>query len=127
MGQASTETRNAALDAVNALLNGGTVEIRTGTPAAVNSTPTGSVLATFTLPSTAFAAASAGSSAANLPADVSATGAGTAGHYVAKTSGGAVRRNGVVGVEMTINSTTIASGDAISMTSFTYAQAEGTN
>jgi len=127
MGQASTETRNAALDAANALLNGGEVEIRTGSPAAINSAPSGTVLATFTLPATAFQAAASGTSAANLPSDVTASATGTAGHYVALTSGGAARRNGVVGVEMTISSTSITTGDTISMTAFNYAQAEGTN
>ena len=88
MGQLAIAGRNASIDAVNAQLNGGTLEIRTGTAAAIDSTPTG-----------------------------------TAGHYVAKTSGGAAARNGVVGLELTINNASITSGDAVSVTSWTYAQA----
>lgn len=49
--------RNASVDAVNTLLNGGTLEIRTGSPGAVDSAPTGTVLATLTINATAFASA----------------------------------------------------------------------
>ena len=41
--------RNASIDAVNTLLNGGTLEIRTGAPAAIDGAPTGTVLATLTI------------------------------------------------------------------------------
>ena len=114
--------RNASIDAVNALLNGGTLEIRTGAAGAIDSAPTGSVLATLTINATAFSAASAGSATFNSIADVTATGAGTAGHYVAKDSGGNAERNGTVGVEMILNNTTFGIGDDVSVTGWTYAQ-----
>ena len=125
MGQLAIAGRNASIDAVNTLLNGGTLEIRTGAAAAIDSAPTGTVLATLTINVTAFAAASAGSASFNAIVDVTATSAGTAGHYVAKDSGGNAERNGVVGVEMTLNNTTFGIGDDVSVTAWTYAQATG--
>jgi hypothetical protein len=114
--------RNASIDAVNTLLNGGTLEIRTGAPAAIDGAPTGTVLATLSINATAFGAASAGSATFNAIVDVTATAAGTAGHYVAKDSGGNAERNGTVGVEMTLNNTTFGIGDDVSVTGWTYAQ-----
>lgn len=114
--------RNASIDAVNTLLNGGTLEIRTGAAAAIDGAPTGTVLATLTINATAFGAASAGSATYNAIVDVTATAAGTAGHYVAKDSGGNAERNGTVGVEMTLNNTTFGIGDDVSVTGWTYAQ-----
>jgi len=115
--------RNASIDAVNTLLNGGTLEIRTGAPAAIDGAPTGTVLATLTINATAFSAASAGSATYNAIADVTATSAGVAGHYVAKDSGGNSERNGTVGVEMTLNNTTFGIGDDVSVTGWTFSQA----
>ena len=123
MGQLAIAGRNVSVDAVNAQLNGGTVEIRTGTAAAIDSTPTGTVLATFTVAATAFASASSGSATANAISAVTAGATGTAGHYVAKTSGGAPARNGTVGSELTINNASITSGDNVSITSWTFSQA----
>lgn len=127
--EVSVATRNASIDASNALINGGTLEIRTGTPAAIGSTPTGNVLGTFTIAATAFGSAASGSSTANAIADATAGGAGTqtAGHYVAKDSGGNPERAGVVGVELTINNTSITNGDTLSITSWTFAQPAGSN
>lgn len=125
MTQVAISGRNASLDAVNALINSGLVEIRTGAAAAVDSAPTGTVLATFTLGATAFTAASAGSSSANLPAAVTASATGTAAHYVVKDSGGNVERNGTAGTsgtDMILNSTAITSGDAVEITSWTFTQ-----
>lgn len=118
--------RNVSVDAVNALLNGGTLEIRTGAAAAVDSAPTGTVLATLNINATAFAAASAGSATANAIVDVTAVAAGTAGHYVAKDSGGNVERNGTAGTsgtDMILNNTTFGIGDDVSVTSWIFSQA----
>jgi hypothetical protein len=123
MGQLAIAGRNVSVDAVNAQLNGGTVEIRTGTAAAIDSTPTGTVLATFTVAATAFASASSGSATANAISAVTAGATGTAGHYVVKTSGGAPARNGTVGSELAINNSSITSGDNVSITSWTFSQA----
>lgn len=123
--QLAATGRNASVDAVNALLNGGTIEIRTGSAAAIGSAPTGTVLATLNINATAFGAASSGSATANSIADVTATAAGTAGHYVAKDSGGNPERNGTAGTsgtDMVLNSATFGIGDDVSVTSWTYAQ-----
>jgi hypothetical protein len=125
MTQVAISGRNASLNAVNALINAGSVEIRTGAAAAVDSTPTGTVLATFTMGATAFNAASAGSSSAILPADTTASTAGTAGHYVVKDSGGNVERNGTAGTagaDMILNAVVFAVSDAVSITSWTFSQ-----
>lgn len=118
--------RNVSVDAVNTLLNGGSLEIRTGSAAAIDSAPTGTVLATLVIPATAFGASSSGSATANAITTVTATAAGTAGHYVAKDSSGNAERNGVVGGAMTLNNTTFGIGDDVSVTSWTYSQATGT-
>lgn len=118
--------RNASVDAVNTLLDDGTLEIRTGAPAAVDSAPTGTVLATLSINATAFSAAAAGSATANAIADVTAAAAGIAGHYVAKNSGGNVERNGTAGTsgtDMILNNTTFGIGDDVSVVSWTFSQA----
>lgn len=117
--------RNASIDAVNTLLNGGTIEIRTGAAAAIDSAPTGTVLATLTINATAFGAASAGSASFNSISDVTASAAGTAAHYVAKDSGGNAERNGTAGTsgtDMVLNNTTFGIGDDVSITGWTYSQ-----
>ena len=117
--------RNASIDAVNTLLNGGTIEIRTGSAGAIDSAPTGSVLATLVIQGTAFSAAVNGSSAVTPITAVTASGAGTAGHYVAKDSGGNPERNGSAGTsgtDMIINSTTFGVGDDVTINTWTYAQ-----
>jgi len=128
MTQIAIAGRNAAINAVNALINSGTVEIRTGAPASVDSAPTGTVLATFTLGNPAFGTASAGSSSANLPSDATASASGTAAHYVVKDSSGNVERNGTAGTsgtpvpDMILNNTTFTTGDTVSITSWSFSQ-----
>lgn len=126
--QLSIEGRNASVSAVNTLLDGGTVEIRTGAPAAIDSAPTGTVLATLIMNATAFGAASNGSASYNPLADVLASANGLAGHYVAKDSGGNPQRNGTAGTsgaDMTLNSDSFTIGDDVSIVSWTYGQATG--
>ena len=125
MTQIAIAGRNAAINAVNALINSGTVEIRTGAPASVDSAPTGTVLATFTLGNPAFGTASAGSSSANLPSDATASASGTAAHYVVKDSSGNVERNGTAGTsgaDMILNNTAFTTGDTVSITSWSFSQ-----
>jgi hypothetical protein len=87
MPQRSIEECNAALDARNTLLNTGTVEIRTGAPADIDSAATGTVLVTFTLPATAFGNAANRIATANAITDVTATAANAGGtvHYVLRS------------------------------------------
>jgi hypothetical protein len=127
MAQSSIAECNAALDARNAKLNTGTVEIRSGAAADIDSAPTGTVLVTFTLPGTAFGAASARAATMNAVTPVTATVANAGGtvHYVAKESGSAVSRVGTAGTsgtDMILNSLTWSIGDDVSVTSWTTSQ-----
>ncbi len=132
MPQRSIEECNAALDARNTLLNGGTVEIRTGAAADIDSAATGTVQVTFSLPATAFGAASNRISTANAVTPVTATNAnaGAQVHYVAKDSGGNVRRNGTAGTsgtDMVLNTLTWSIGDDVTITGWTNSELKGSN
>ena len=115
----STGSRNAKVDAHCALLNGGTRELRTGSPPANPGTAaTGTLIATLTYSATAYGAASAGTAASNAIANATAVASGTVGHYRDKTSGGTAVCDGVVtatggGGDMTIDNPAIVSGQTI--------------
>lgn len=132
MAQRSIAECNAALDARNALANGGSVEIRSGAPADIDSAATGSVLATFPLGNPAFGAAGSRTSALNLPAAVTASADGTGApyHYVLKSSGGAVLRNGTAGTsgtDMILSAATWSTGDDVEITAWTTSEGKGSN
>lgn len=127
MSQSSIAECNAALDARNAKLNTGTVEIRTGAAADIDSAPTGTVLVTFTLPASAFGLAASRVATMNAVTPVTATvaNAGTQVHYVAKESGGSVSRvgsAGTSGTDMILNTLTWSIGDDVSVTAWTTSQ-----
>jgi hypothetical protein len=127
MSQSSIAECNAALDARNILLNGGSVEIRTGAAADIDASPTGTIRVVFTLPATAFASASARAASMNAVTAVTATFAntGTEVHYVARESGGAVSRvgsAGTSGADMILNTLTWSIGDDVSITNWTTSQ-----
>lgn len=84
----SVAARNASLDAMLALLNGGTLQFRTGTaPANVGDTLTGTLLGTLGINATAAAAAASGSATLNaISSDVDADAAGNAGYAVGLSS-----------------------------------------
>lgn len=132
MPQRSIEECNAALDARNTLLNGGSIEIRTGAPGDIDSAATGVVQVTFTLPATAFGSAVGRVSNANPVTDVTATNsnAGTEVHYVAKDSGGNVRRNGTAGTtgtNMILNTLTWTAGDDVKIIAWSNSELKGAN
>ncbi len=85
-----TAARNAAVDAVGPLLNGGTIQIRTGSqPTNVSDAATGTLLGTLTFSATAFGSGSTGTATANsITSDSSADNSGTAGHARFLNSGG---------------------------------------
>jgi hypothetical protein len=117
-----TTARNAQADAVAAMLNGGTVEVRTGAqPADPQTTASGTLLATIPLAATAYGAASAGVAAlAGTPRTDPGDAAGTAGWWRAKSSGGVAILDGACGTsgsEMNLNSLSIAVGVDVSITS----------
>ncbi|HWU21551.1 MAG TPA: hypothetical protein VN088_08500 [Nocardioides sp.] len=122
----SVAAQNAAADAIGALLNAGTIEIRSGAqPATVGTAATGILLGTLTLSATAFGASSAGTAAANaITGDSSADATGTAGWFRAKASGGTGVIDGSVtatggGGDMTLDSVSIVVGGTINVTSWT--------
>ena len=113
-----TVARNAACDAVVDLLDGGTIEMQTGADAEV---------ATLTLGTPAFGAASSGTATANaITADDDATG-GTIAKAVFKASGGDTVFTATVtetggGGDIELSSLTIGAGDTVSLTSYTHTQ-----
>lgn len=124
--QFSTAVRNASLDAIETTISTApTLEIRSGTkPADCAAADSGTVLATMTLPSDYLAAASSGSKAkAGTWEDASADATGTAGHFRIKQSTtchiqGTVTATGGGG-HMTLDNTSIASGQQVTITGFT--------
>jgi len=132
MSQRSVAECNAALGARNTLANGGSVEIRSGAPADIDSAATGSVLVTFPLGNPAFGAASNRTSSLNLPAAVTASADGTGApyHYVLKDSGGNVLRNGTAGTagtDMILSAATWSAGDDVEITAWTTSEGKGIN
>lgn len=124
--QFSTASRNASLDAIETTIGASpTLEIRSGTvPANCAAADSGTVLATLALPSDWLAAASSGTK--NLSGtwqDTSADATGTAGHFRIK-QGATCHIQGTVtatggGGDMTLDNTSIASGQQVTVTSFT--------
>lgn len=127
--------RNYTLDQINAAFDGGKFRIYSGTkPATANLAPTGTLLVDVTA-ADFFAAASSGSIAINAAlTDSSADGTGTAGWARLSQSGdddsldGAFRRMDFTvtatggGGEITLDNTSITTGQNVSITSFTITQ-----
>lgn len=123
----SVAAEDAAVNAVTALLNGGTIEIRTGSmPATPATAASGTLLGTLTLSATAFSASSSGTATANaITGDASADATGTAGYFRAKSSGGTAVIDGDVGTSgaaLNLNSVAIIAGGTINITAWTYTQ-----
>jgi hypothetical protein len=123
--QFSVGARNAALDAIEtAAGTTPTLTIRTGAvPANCAAARTGTVLATLVLPSDWLTAASSGSKAlSGTWQDVAADAAGTAAHF-SIDQGATCHIQGTVtatggGGDMTIDNTSIAAGQQVTITSF---------
>lgn len=127
----ATATRNAAADAVTALLNGGSaagyVQIRSGTqPATGNDAASGVLLATVTLNDPAFGAASTGTATADVsPAlTAAAVATNTAGWFrafdsndVAVLDGSATATGG--GGDMQLNTTSLVTAVDVTITAWT--------
>ncbi len=126
--QYSVAVRNAKLDAVETTVGTSAVlKIRTGSaPANVATADSGTVLATLSLPSDWMAAASSGTKAlSGTWQDASADATGTAAHFRIYASDGTTAHiQGTVtatggGGDMTLDNTSIASGQSVTVTSFT--------
>ena len=126
--QFSTTARNAALDAIETAIGTSAIlKNRSGSvPADCGTADSGTVLATLNLPSDWLAAASGGSkSKSGTWEDTSADAAGTAGHFrIYASDGTTVHMQGTItatggGGDMTLDNTSIASGQQVTITSFT--------
>ena len=126
--QFSTTARNAALDAIETAIGASAIlKIRSGSaPADCGTANSGTVLATLNLPSDWLAAASGGSkSKSGTWEDTSADAVGTAGHFrIYASDGTTVHMQGTItatggGGDMTLDNTSIASGQTVTITSFT--------
>ena len=123
--QTSITARNAELDALAPLANSGYIRIYTGgIPATPETAVSGTLLAELQFNATAFGAAAAGVITANaITQDSSADNTGVAGTYRAlKSDGTTALWDGTVstsGADLNLNSTSINSGVAVSISSLT--------
>ena len=123
----STTLRNAQLDAVETTVGtAAKLYIRSGTkPTACADADSGTLLATLDLPSDWLAPASSGSKAKAGTWTGTGGAAGTAGHFRIKDSGGATcHLQGSItvtgsGGDMTLDNTSITSGQTITISTFT--------
>ena len=117
--------RNAIVDAITAQLGSGTVNIYTGSqPADPNSAASGSLLASITISGGMSSASNGTSSLSSAPETATASANGTAG-WARLVSGGYNIDGSVAtsGGDFTINTLSIVSGGAISLTAFSINQA----
>jgi hypothetical protein len=126
--QYSVAVRNAKLDAVETAIGASAIlKIRTGAPPAnCAAADAGTVLATLNLPADWMAAASAGSkSKSGTWQDLTADATGTAAHFRIYASDGVTcHAQGTItltggGGDMTVDNTSIASGQQVDITAFT--------
>lgn len=121
-----------SLNSFGALLNGGFLNIYTGSQPANNASLTGTLLVSFQFGATAFASASAngttGSMAANAIASANAGNTGTFGYFALLASNGttvvATGTAGTVSTDLILTPGTVASGQVVSITSFTVSQVQ---
>lgn len=123
----STSARDAACNGIVDLLDtaSATVAIYTGSQTASvgGSEASNTLLGTCTFSAPAFGASSTGTATANsITSDSSADNSGTAGHFLAKNSGGTVIFDGTCGQgsgDLSFNDSTIVAEGTIAISSFT--------
>ena len=113
---------NVEANALNSEVNGGKLQIYDGVqPATADTAIAGqNKLAEFTLANPCFGGAVSGVLTANLPAATVGLFASTATWYRVLKADNTKEWDGEVGVQMTLNSTAITVGAAVSMTSWTH-------
>jgi len=130
----STTVRNAKLDSIETTVGTSAVlKLRTGSPPAdVATADSGTVVATLNLPSDWMAAAASGAkSKTGTWQDASADAAGTVGHFRIYASDGTTAHiQGTVtatggGGDMTLDNNVVASGQSITINSFTLTDNNG--
>lgn len=118
-------TRNRLADSLADAFDSGTLEIRTGAAPASAGTATGTLLASITLPATAFSAAATGAAAKNGTWSATATDTGTAGYARFKNGADTLRMDVSVGVgsgELQLSTLSIISGGTVTVSTFTITQ-----
>ena len=101
------------------------LEIRTGAPPGVANAPSGTLLVSYTLGASPWAAAAGAARAlASLPLTANASAGGTAGHFRLRNAADTRRIEGSVtatggGGDLTLDNTNIASGQQVQITGFT--------
>lgn len=133
----ATATRNALADAVTTRADSGTgaatIKVYTGSqPASANDAATGTLLATFTCSDPSFGAAASGViTLAGTPKTATAAATGTAGWFrlesntaVTTVIDGSVTASGGGG-DMTLDNTSITSGQTVNLTSGTITMPAG--
>ena len=119
----SVAARNAGVDAITALLDGGTLEIRSGSqPATPADADSGALLAELELAATAYDSAADGEAQlAGAPLSADAVASGTAGHFRLKDAQGNPVVDGSVsesggGGDLILDNTDINEGQKINIT-----------
>ncbi len=127
----SDSARNAAVDAVAALIDGGSsnanIYIRTGAaPTNTTDADSGTLLATLPMSDPAFGAASGGTATANaITSDTNIAATGTAGHFRAKDSDGNTVFQGscgTSGADINFDSVSFIAGGTCAISSLTLTQ-----
>lgn len=126
----ATATRNAAADAMTALLNvggAGSFQIRTGAqPTNVADAASGTLLGTLTFSATSFGAASTGVATANsITSDTSADASGTAGYSRILTNAAAIWGDCTCGMgsgDINFDNNVIVAGGTIAVSSMTLTE-----
>ena len=117
--QSSIAECNISLMARNTLADGKLLQIKSGAEPDIDGSASGSVLIQYTLKSPAFNAASGRVATLDIPAPVTATGAG-AGlpyHYVI-LDGATVLRSGAIGTDMILSTDTWSIGDDVTISAY---------
>ena len=119
--------RNRQVDSIGDDFNNGTLKIYTGTQPAAGGVATGTLLVTITLPADAMGAASAGVASKSGTWSGTAGDTGAAGWFRIESSAGTRWYDGAVtatggGGEIELTSTSITSGQTVTITSFSVTQ-----
>lgn len=125
----ATAARNAAVNAIAALLNSGTLAIRTGSPPTnLSDASSGTLLGTLTFGATAFGNGSTGVATANaITSDTNADNSGDAGYFRGFGSGAADTAATLQGTagnsgdtpDLVFDNKTIVAGGTIAISSMT--------
>jgi hypothetical protein len=114
---------DAAVNAMAALLNSGTIKIYSGSQPSEDGSLTGTLLATLTFGATAFGSSSSGTATANAITSGTAAATGTAGYFaLVKSDGTTVVMTGTCGTsgaDLNLSTTSIVSGATVSCSAFT--------